>query len=78
MAAYCAFRQPQIFGYILSQSGGFWYQPEASKRWPFDTDTGWLTRQLARTRRLPLRFYLKAGRFEGNILRELPWGDPNL
>ena len=70
MAAYCAFRHPEIFGNVLSQSGAFWYQPDAAKRGPFDTDTGWLIRQFARTRRLPLRFYLQTGRFEGNILDE--------
>jgi enterochelin esterase family protein len=61
---------PELFGNVLSQSGAFWYQPEAAKSGPSDTDTGWLSRQLARTRRLPLRFYLQAGRFEGNILDE--------
>jgi enterochelin esterase-like enzyme len=64
-AAYCAFRYPEVFGNVLSQSGAFWYFPgwedqEANDTAPF----GWLTRQFVTTRKLPVRFYLEAGLFE--------------
>jgi hypothetical protein len=60
---------------VLSQSGTFSYYPGWHQN-PADytTETGWLTRQFAAMRRLPLRFYLDVGRFEGgpvfSLLRE--------
>ena len=72
-AAYCAFRYPEVFGNVLSQSGSFGYYPgwhgaDQTDASPF----GWLIRQFVTTRKLPLRFYLEAGLFEtahaGSIL----------
>ena len=57
-AAYVAFKHPQIFGNVLSQSGSFWWSPT-------DEEPAWLVRQFATTARLRLRFYLDAGSFEG-------------
>jgi enterochelin esterase-like enzyme len=75
-AAYCAFRHPEVFGNVLSQSGSFGYYPG----WDSDNDRadwssfGWLIRQFVTTRKLPIRFYLEAGLFEaahsGSILSE--------
>jgi enterochelin esterase family protein len=75
-AAYCAFRHPEVFGAVLSQSGSFGYYPG----WDSDNDRtgsspfGWLIRQYVTTRKLPIRFYLEAGLFEtahaGSILAE--------
>jgi enterochelin esterase-like enzyme len=75
-AAYCAFRHPEVFGNVLSQSGSFGYYPG----WDSDKDRtdsspfGWLIRQFVTTRKLPIRFYLEAGLFEtahsGSILSE--------
>ncbi len=65
-AAYCAFRYPEVFGAVLSQSSSFGYYPG----WISDRDRtdsspyGWLTRQFVTTRKLPIRFYLEAGLFE--------------
>jgi enterochelin esterase-like enzyme len=66
-AACCAFRYPEVFGNVLSQSGSFGYYPG----WHGDDQTdsspfGWLIRQFVTTRKLPIRFYLEAGLFETN------------
>lgn len=63
-AAYTAFRHPRVFGNVLSQSGAFWYYPEASAEASYATEREWLIRQYAQAPRRPLRFYLEAGRFE--------------
>jgi enterochelin esterase family protein len=67
MAAYCGLRHPEVFGNVLSQSGSFWYTPEAMKMTerplPY-ADTGWLTRKFVEAPRLPVRFYLEVGRLE--------------
>jgi len=74
-AAYCAFRHPEVFGAVLSQSGSFGYYPgwdsgDRTDSSPF----GRLIRQFVATRKLPIRFYLEAGLFEtgraGSILAE--------
>jgi enterochelin esterase family protein len=64
-AAYCAFRHPEVFGNVLSQSGSFGYYPgwdsgDSTDSSPF----GWLIRRFATTRKSPIRFYLEAGLFE--------------
>ncbi len=67
MAAYCGLRHPEVFGNVLSQSGSFWYTPEAMKMTerplPF-VETGWLTRKFVEAPRSPVRFYLEVGRLE--------------
>jgi enterochelin esterase family protein len=71
-AAYCGLRHPEVFGNVLSQSGSFWF----FEGWKSDADifernvfmdSGWLTRQFAKSPRLPLRFYLEVGRLEQGI-----------
>jgi enterochelin esterase family protein len=66
MAVYCGLKHSEVFGNVLSQSGSFWYY----SGWPetpedHATEQGWLARQFATSPRLPLRFYLEVGRFEG-------------
>lgn len=66
-ATYCAFRYPEVFGNVLSQSGAFGYFPgwedqDATDYSPY----GWLIRQFVTTRKLPIRFYLEAGLFEND------------
>jgi len=66
-ATYCAFRYPEIFGNVLSQSGAFgyfpgWEDPGVTDFSPY----GWLIRQFVTTRKLPIRFYLEAGLFEND------------
>jgi enterochelin esterase family protein len=60
LAATCAaYHHPERFGLVLSQSGAFWWRPEGPDQAP-----EWITRQLAARDRLPIRFYLDAGRLE--------------
>lgn len=55
-AAYAALAAPHRFGNALVQSGSFW--------WPVGPDAEWLTRTLATTPRLPVRFRLSFGEQE--------------
>jgi enterochelin esterase family protein len=55
-AAYAAVAAPHRFGNVLAQSGSFW--------WPVGPDAEWLTRQLANSPRLPVRFRLSFGEQE--------------
>lgn len=57
-AAYAAFRHPEIFGCVLSQSGGFMYSPSG------ESEPEWLIRQFAASPRLPIRFHLNCGLME--------------
>jgi enterochelin esterase-like enzyme len=61
-AGYAAYRHPEAFGLVLSQSGSYW--------WRFARNTPLLGRRFAERERLALRFYLSAGLFER--------GDPEL
>jgi enterochelin esterase-like enzyme len=75
-AAYTAFRHSDVFGNVLSLSGTFSYFPNWKQKriTDYSDETGWLTRQLAIHSKLPIRFYLAVGRFEGgpywSLLRE--------
>jgi enterochelin esterase-like enzyme len=60
LAAVCAgLRHPEVFGNVLSLSGSFWWKPENGG------EAEWLTRQVADSPKLPLRFYLEVGLMEG-------------
>jgi enterochelin esterase-like enzyme len=64
-AAYCGLRHSDVIGNVLSQSGSFLLEPGYVWRLPtYDVESGWLTRQFAKTPRRPLRFYIEVGRFE--------------
>jgi len=58
-AAYAAFRHPERFGNVLSQSGSFWWKPDG------DSEPEWLIRRFVEHPHLPLRFYLEVGLLEG-------------
>jgi enterochelin esterase-like enzyme len=65
MAGYCGFRHAGVFGNVLSLSGAyFWYPGVDEGTAPLKAEPGWLTRQFVTSPRLPVRFYLAAGRFE--------------
>jgi enterochelin esterase-like enzyme len=71
-AAYCGMRHPEVFGNVLSQSGSFWYyagwkQSADLFEKDYFTDSGWLTRQFAKSPRLPLRFFMEVGALEQGI-----------
>ena len=66
-AAYGAFRYPEVFGNVLSQSGAFGYFPGWEDQGVTDfSPYGWLIRQFVTTRKLPIKFYLEAGLFEND------------
>jgi enterochelin esterase-like enzyme len=56
-AAYVAFKRPDLFGSVLSQSGAFWRGNEGSNEAPYE----WLTSQYAASPRKDIRFLLEVG-----------------
>jgi len=68
MAAYCGYRDPEVFGNVLSLSGTFyWYPGFDEGTAPPDTETGWLTRQFVTGPRRPVRLYVAVGRLEAGF-----------
>jgi enterochelin esterase family protein len=59
-AAYVAFRRPDLFGNVVSQSGAFWRGNEASNDPPYE----WLTGEYAKAPKKPIRFVLEVGSTE--------------
>lgn len=60
-SSYIAFLYPQYFPKVLSLSGSYWWGPK--------NHTGeWLSEQFAQQAPKPIKFYLNAGLFEGNLL----------
>jgi enterochelin esterase-like enzyme len=59
-AVYIALRRPDRFGNVFSQSGAFWRGNEASNDAPYE----WLTHQVARWPRAPVRIRLEVGSTE--------------
>jgi enterochelin esterase family protein len=65
MASYCALRHREVFGNVLSQSGGYaWFPGCDDVKPPQGEEPGWLTREYVKAPLHPVRFYLEAGRFE--------------
>lgn len=71
-AACAALHHPETFGNVLSQSGGFAWSPPRSGEDLFERlrandpedEPNWLTKQFIESPRLPIRFYLTAGKDE--------------
>ena len=63
-ATYAAYRHPETFGNVLSQSGSYWWTPPPDPSKP-DTfapdDQDYVARLFVDSPKLPLRFYLDAG-----------------
>lgn len=57
-ATWTAMRCPDRVGNVIAESPSYWWSPET------DSEPEALTRQVARSERLPLRFWLEVGRFE--------------
>ena len=57
-AAFAGLRRSDVFGNVLSLSGSLMWTPDD------DEEDEWLARQYVSSPRLPLRFYLSAGRYE--------------
>lgn len=51
-ATYIGYKNPNIFGNVLSQSGSYWY------------DDQWLTKKFEESEGLSIKFYLNAGILE--------------
>lgn len=66
-ATFVAFRYPNLFGNVLSQSGAFWRGPEGSSS-PYE----WLTAQIKGSAKMNVRFYLEVGGAE-NIKNASGW-----
>ncbi|HEX2571210.1 MAG TPA: alpha/beta hydrolase-fold protein [Polyangia bacterium] len=58
-SAYVAYKRPDLFGNVLSQSGAFWRGPEGSAE-PYE----WLAKAFAASRKLDIRFHLEVGALE--------------
>lgn len=56
-SAYAAFRHPEAFGNVLSQSGSFWWGPD-------DAEPEQNARDFAQAARLPIRLWIEVGSFE--------------
>ncbi|WP_142849302.1 enterochelin esterase [Telmatospirillum sp. J64-1] len=65
-AAHAGFHHPEWFGNVYSQSGSFWWAPDAVGE---EGEPEWLTRQFAAAPKKPVRFYLEAGLFETRGMR---------
>jgi len=63
-ATYWAMRYPTHFGSVLSQSGSFWWAPKDA------AEPNALAREFMHRPKLPLKFYLDAGRYEGTATKE--------
>lgn len=67
-AAYAAFRSPDQFGNVISQSGSYWWPgPDRS-----DLEGEWLVERFAESPRLPIRFSMEIGCLEEAILNYNP------
>ena len=59
LASSCAaFRHPDVFGNVLSQSGSYWFTPGR------DAGVEHLTAQFAKSAKLPVQFYIEVGEME--------------
>ncbi|WP_291580994.1 alpha/beta hydrolase-fold protein [Clostridium sp. UBA6640] len=59
-ATHIAYKNPHIFGNVLSQSGSYWYENQ------------WLTKEYENNDRLPIKFYLNAGLLENHPYDDEP------
>jgi enterochelin esterase family protein len=63
MAGFCGLRHSDVFGNVLSLSGGIGWWPGSFEE-KLDEEPGWLTRQFVTAPPVPVRFFLAAGQFE--------------
>lgn len=61
-STYAAFRHPEVFGNVVSQSGSYWWRPEGKE----DEEHEWLTKQIAASPKLAVRFYMDVGLMESD------------
>jgi enterochelin esterase family protein len=71
-ASYAAFGNSDLFGNAISLSGAHWWWPgfnagsDITKL--LNSESGWLTHEYAKSARLPLRFYVDVGTWEGAVM----------
>jgi enterochelin esterase-like enzyme len=67
-ATYAAYRHPEVFGNVLSQSGSYWWTPPTDPAKPNsfspDSEHGYVARLFIDSPKLPIRFYLDGGSLE--------------
>jgi enterochelin esterase family protein len=67
-ATYTAYRHPETFGNVLSQSGSYWWTPPTDPAKPSsfarDAEPSYVAQLFINSHRLPVRFYLDAGSME--------------
>ncbi|MFP5286285.1 MAG: alpha/beta hydrolase [Thermoanaerobaculia bacterium] len=64
-ATFAAYTRPDVFGSVISLSGGHWYHPGwRTEPVTPSTRTGWLTRRFAEAPPKPLRVFLAVGTME--------------
>ncbi|MBA3501883.1 MAG: DUF3327 domain-containing protein, partial [Deltaproteobacteria bacterium] len=67
-SAYTALHHSNVIGNVLSQSGSYQYKlGEIENDISPSVEGGWLIRDYATSKKLPIRFYLDAGRFEEDL-----------
>jgi len=70
-SAWAAYRHPETFGNVLSQSGSYWWSPRGDPAHPEKmeegAESGWLPRLFMNSEKLDVRFYLDAGLFEVDL-----------
>ncbi len=65
-SSYAAFRHPELFGNVISQSGSYWWSPETnSSVLAHGVEGEWLTRQFAAAEKKAIRFFIEIGLNEG-------------
>ena len=62
-ATFAAYRHPETFGNVLSQSGSYWWTPPTDPARK-DVDPSYVAQLFVNSPRLPVRFYLDAGSME--------------
>lgn len=65
-SSYVAFQYPALFGTVLSQSASFWWSPRKPSGEREEAE--WLTREYAKAKVKPVRFYFSAGVFESGYM----------
>ena len=63
-ATYVAFKAPEIFGNVISQSGAFRWNPREGQGVRDPNEEAWLIRQFVTGPKLPLRLFLEVGLLE--------------
>ncbi len=61
-SSFVAFRHPELFGNVISQSGSYWWSPDTNSSYlAHEVEGEWLTRQYAEAETKPIRFFIESG-----------------